>query len=67
MSINIDVESIAVRDPGRAEWNVKRGGYAPGVTIPKFRVIVCTTRDGTIEFTVPPMDAPLVKEFFAPD
>jgi hypothetical protein len=59
--ISEQVRSIEIRPPGRAEWNVKRGGKAFGVLqIPEFKVLVCQTERGVIEFTVPSIDVPLV-------
>ena len=60
-AIHEKVRAVHFRAPGRAEWNVKKGGTAFGViTIPQFTVIVASTDRGVLEFTVPVIDADLV-------
>jgi hypothetical protein len=62
IEIDEQFRSISVRDPGKAEWNVKKGGNAFGVIpIPKFQVIECESDKGTFEFTVPQLDLDLVE------
>ncbi|MBW4078201.1 MAG: hypothetical protein HIU84_06780 [Acidobacteria bacterium] len=53
---------MSVRDPGRAEWNVKKGGTALGlIPLPKFQVLVCEDGGENYEFTVPLEDLALVQ------
>lgn len=60
-SIHENIRTLDFRAPGRAEWNVKKGGTAFGViAIPDFTVIVATTDRGVLEFTVPSVDVDLV-------
>lgn len=51
-----DATVIGVREPDRAQWNVKGD---------LFRVIIARTPGGILEIAVPTVDVPLVKEFFA--
>lgn len=64
LTIASRIESVTMRPPGPDEWNVKKGGSALGVPIPQFLTVVCTTTDGTVELTVPDVDAQLVARFF---
>jgi hypothetical protein len=65
LQLVLRVESISVRPPGPAEWNVKKGGNAFGVVpVPRFVTIVCKTGEGTVELTVVDVDVPLVTRFF---
>jgi len=52
LQLVLRVESISVRPPGPAEWNVKKGGSAFGVVpVPRFLTIVCKTGEGTVDAT----------------
>ena len=66
LNLELHVESISVRPPGPAEWNVKKGGNVGFVRIPQFLTIVCKTTEGTAELTVANIDVPLVTGFFRP-
>jgi hypothetical protein len=64
--INEQVESVAVREAGRSEWNVKKGGNAfSAVPVPKFQVVVCKTDRGVIELSVSTTDVGLVRAALA--
>ena len=55
------VQSVEVREAGRSEWNVKKGGNALGVVpVPEFQVVVCKIDGGVLELTVPGTDVNLV-------
>jgi hypothetical protein len=54
------IESLQVRDPGPAEWNLKQGGNIRGIQVPAFQVIVCKTDRGVLELSVPSTDVDLV-------
>lgn len=54
------IESVKVRDPGPAEWNLKQGGNIRGLQVPSFQVIVCKTDRGVLELAVPSTDVDLV-------
>jgi hypothetical protein len=59
--INEEIRSVDVREAGRSEWNVKKGGNAFGVVpVPAFQVVVCKTDRGTLELSVPSTDMGLV-------
>lgn len=56
------IHSVEVRQAGRSEWNVKKGGKAFGVLpVPEFQVVVCKTDRGELELSVPSTDVGLVK------
>ena len=60
------VQSVEVRRPGRAEWNLKKGGTAFGVIpVPEFKVIVCQTDRGALKLCVPATDVALVRAALA--
>jgi hypothetical protein len=60
-AIHEKIQNLDFRAPGRAEWNVKKGGTAFGViAIPEFTVIAASTDRGLLEFTVPIVDVDLV-------
>ena len=62
LTIDEKFQSIRVLDPGKAEWNSKKGGSAFGVIpIPKFQVLECQSENGVFEFTVPQADIKLVE------
>jgi hypothetical protein len=56
------VQSAEVRQAGRSEWNLKKGGTAFGVIpVPEFKVIVCQTDRGILKLCVPATDVALVR------
>jgi hypothetical protein len=60
--ITEQINTVEVRQAGRAEWNVKKGGKAFGVLpVPEFQVIVCKTNRGDLELSVPSTDVGLVR------
>jgi hypothetical protein len=55
--INERMVSVEVREAGRSEWNLKKGGDAFGVIpVPEFQVVVCKTDRGVVELSVPSTD-----------
>jgi hypothetical protein len=67
VDLTLTVTGLTVRDPDQADGAVKKGGTFLGlVPVPGFQVVVCTTPDGIIEFTVPSTDAELVSTFYRP-
>ena len=64
VDLALTVTGVSVRDPEQGDLNIKMGGRFLGVLpVPRFQVVVCTTTEGTIEFTVPSTDAKLVASF----
>lgn len=58
--INERIRSVDVRQAGRSEWNLKKGGNAYGIPVPELQVIVCQTDRGVLELSVPDTDVGLV-------
>jgi hypothetical protein len=60
--IPVPAAITGVREPGRAEWNVKRPGRAFGIIpIPDSRTIFIEANGATLELTVTAIDEPLVE------
>jgi hypothetical protein len=60
--ITEQIHSVDIRQAGRSEWNVKKGGKAFGVLpVPEYQVVVCKTDRGELELSIPSADIGLVK------
>lgn len=56
LELPLDATVMGVREPDRAQWNVKSD---------LFRVVAARTTAGVLEMAVPTVDVPLVEAFFA--